>query len=320
MMVCFYFSFLFFFLLEEGRFSIPSLLWYAFHWGICNYLVCISCCGAGEDIFLEVAPKSAFIQSNFTLLGFLFIKCILMMSYPPTSQKKGKFSLCDHATGLRLLSFSVYTHYWEVTYKVFAWKILEKLQRTEGTHGVLQIQLGLGILSRDGPKSYNQAKIQDLPVWTSELWKNRLTTTLCSEDAHGLLLRSPTPGRVPWLLIYTAAESTEISNLAQGGVPQTCLFHQNLRPTFLPQCMLFTQFFIYIRHCWGRFLLLSLNTQGSSLIPALKHWGSQSWKSIQEVPFAGFVTSDWITYPQLCLPNYKIGAIILIFQRWYEAY
>lgn len=28
------------------------------------------------------------------------------------------------------------------------------------------------------------------------------------------------------------AESTEISPLAQGDPPQTCLFHQNLRPTF----------------------------------------------------------------------------------------
>lgn len=233
MMVCFYFfSFFFLLLLEEGGFSIPSLLWYALHWGISNYSVCISCCGAGEDIFLEVAAKSAFIQSNFTLLGFLFINCVLMMSHPSISQNKGKFSLCDHATGLRLLSFSVYTHYWEVTDNVFAWKILEKLQRTEGTHGVLQIQLGLGILSRDRPKSCNQAKIQSLPVWTSELWKNRLTTMLYSEDAHGLLLRSPTPGCVPWLLIYTAAESTKISNCAQDDAPQICLFHQNLRPTF----------------------------------------------------------------------------------------
>lgn len=214
------------------------------------------------------------------------------MSHPSISQKNGKFSLCDHATGLRLLSFSVYTHYWEVTYKVFAWKILEKLQRTEGTHGVLQIQLGLGILSQDGPKSYNQAKIQiflfeqvscertDWPQCFAQrmpmdcFWGHPHQDVFLgsSSTQQQRAQRSPT---LPRVMHHRPVFSTRISD-----------------PHFLPQCMVFTQFFIYIRHCWGRFLLLSLNTQGSSLIPALKRWGSQSWKSIQEVPFAGFVTSD----------------------------
>lgn len=109
------------------------------------------------------------------------------------------------------------------------WKNFKELREHTGSFKSI---LDWAFCQRDGPMSYNQAKIQDLPVWTSELWKNRLTTMLCSEDAHGLLLRSPTPGRVPWLLLYTAAESTEISSLAQGDAPQTCLFHQNLRPTF----------------------------------------------------------------------------------------
>lgn len=163
-----------------------------------------------------------------------------MVSHQSTSQKKGKFSLYECATDLTLLSFHVCTHYWELTYQVFAWKILDKPQRTEVTHKVLQIQLGLGILPRDGSKSYKvRAKIQDLHVWISELWNNRWTTLLFSEDAHGLLSWSPTPGCVPWLLISTQQR-------AQRSLPLPSVIHH--RPVFStrisdlhfpPQCMLF---------------------------------------------------------------------------------
>lgn len=140
---------------------------------VCNYIDCISCCSAGEDIFLEVAAKSALIQSNFILLGFLFIKCILTISHQSTSQKKVFFCVNVQLT-LDCFLFLI-AHIMERLHTESAWKILDKLQRTEVTHEVLQIQLGLGILSRDGSRYYTPAKIQGLHVWTSELWRNRLT-------------------------------------------------------------------------------------------------------------------------------------------------
>lgn len=96
-----------------------------------------------------------------------------------------------------------------VPYKVFAWKKMEILWGAERTHEVLQIQLGLGILSRAGSKWYIPAKIQGLPARTGELWNNTLTMMLCPAKAHGLLSWSSTTGHTPWLLISTAAESTE---------------------------------------------------------------------------------------------------------------
>lgn len=53
------------------------------------------------------------------------------------------------------------------------------------------------------------AKIQGLPAQTGELQNNRLTMMLCPAKVHGLLSWSSTTGHTPWLLISTAAESTE---------------------------------------------------------------------------------------------------------------
>lgn len=64
--------------------------------------------------------------------------------------------------------------------------------------------------------------------------------------------RAPRSLTVPRMMYHRSVFSTKISD-----------------PHFLPKCILFTQFSIYTKHCWGHFLLLSLNTQGSSLIPAL---------------------------------------------------
>jgi len=69
--------------------------------------------------------------------------------------------------------------------------------------------LGWTFCQNAGSKCYIPAKIQGLPAWTCDLWNNRLTVMLYPAKAYVLLLWSSTTDHSPWLVISTAAESSE---------------------------------------------------------------------------------------------------------------